>query len=168
MEITIRPAEVGDAEALVALLEPIIGAGTYTVIESASVESQVKFLESFPERGVYNVAIDDDTGTVIGSQDVIPLSLDGGPTAHVGEISTFVALDVHRQRIGAQLCDTTFADARKKGFRKLIANIRADNKGAIAFYVLQGFRVIGTAREHVRVGGEFLDEVLAERSLLEQ
>ena len=44
-----------------------------------------------------------------------------------------------------------------------VARVKADNPQALAFYRSQGFRTIGTAERHVRVGGRFVDEVLLER-----
>ena len=55
------------------------------------------------------------------------------------------------------------ARAAEVGFRKILATIRADNPGAIAFYRTQGFERVGTLRAHALVRGRFVDEVLMER-----
>jgi RimJ/RimL family protein N-acetyltransferase len=47
----------------------------------------------------------------------------------------------------------------------LRAVIRADNPQAIAFYLQQGFRIIGTAERHAYINGTFIDEVIAEKML---
>ena len=52
-----------------------------------------------------------------------------------------------------------------KGDEKLFAFVRADNPAALATYVRQGFVVIGTARQHAKIDGRYVDEVMIERVL---
>jgi L-amino acid N-acyltransferase YncA len=166
MEFSIRAATEADAEAMVALLNPIIKAGIYTAMATPlSVEGQQAFLRSFPEQGVFLVAVCHATGKVIGMQDVMPITPDSPVFAHVGAIGTFVSLTAHRAGIGRSLTAATCQAARQKGYRKLMATIRADNPQAVAFYRSQGFRVIGVAEMHAFLGGVYLDEVLAEKHL---
>ena len=129
-----------------------------------SVDEQRGFIAGFPERGVYVVATCDDTRRILGIQDIMAASATPA-LAHVGAISTFVALGAHRRGIGRRLCSVTFREARARGFRKLTATIRADNSAALAFYQSQGFAVVGTARAHAFVGDRFVDEVLTEKML---
>ena len=106
------------------------------------------------------VALDPQQDRVLGLQDVIPHPAPA--SAHIGEISTFVALSNHRGGIGRRMCQASFADAHSRGYVKLMASIRADNSSAIAFYEAQGFQVIGTSRGHARVGDRYIDAVFAE------
>lgn len=165
MGFHVRAARLEDAAAMVALLNPIIAAGNYTILQGPlSVEDQVAFIRRFPERGVFHVAVCEATGRVLGMQDVEALSED--PVfRHVGVIGTFVALDSLRQGVGRRLSEVTFRAARELGFTRLSATIRADNPRAVAFYRSQGFRIIGTAQRHAFVDGRYVDEVLAERFL---
>jgi L-amino acid N-acyltransferase YncA len=155
---------VEDAESIVELLNPIIQAGTYTVLDTPiSTEDQIAFIRGFPERGVYNVAVRNDSRKVIGIQDVQPFRSDVDTFKHVGDISTFVSLALRGNGIGRALSDATFESAREQGFLKLVATIRADNPQAISFYQSLGFKVIGTAKDHALVGGTYVDETLAEK-----
>lgn len=149
---------------MIAVLNPIIEAGAYTIMdEPVTAVAQAEYIRTFPERGVFHVATYDDTGEVMGMLDVVP-HLPGLPAfEHVGAISTFVALGWQRLGVGTALMDTTIEAARSLGYRKLLALIRADNPVALAFYEKQGFTRIGTARQHARVRGEYVDEVFAER-----
>ncbi|MEO9275184.1 GNAT family protein [Marinomonas sp. 5E14-1] len=61
--------------------------------------------------------------------------------------------------------ESTFEDAKLKGYLKLFAYVRGDNERALAVYLKQGFKVVGTAKKHARVKGVFLDEVLIEKWL---
>ena len=109
------------------------------------------------------MAVCNESQEVVGLQDVLPRSSGSNLFRHVGDISTFVSLAVHRQGIGRRLSKATFQQARQQGFLKLIATIRADNPAAISFYQSLGFRLIGTAQKHAFVGSRYIDEILAER-----
>ena len=43
--------------------------------------------------------------------------------------------------------------------------VRADNPGALQFYLALGFRVVGTAERQAKIGGDYVDEVFLERFL---
>jgi L-amino acid N-acyltransferase YncA len=166
MDLSIRAVKEEDAGSIIELLNPIIEAGKYTIMdEPFSVNDQLDFIRGFPERGVYNVAVSDDTRRVIGIQDVQPISTEVNALRHVGEISTFVSLALPREGIGRSLSLVTFKEARKLGFLKLTAIIRADNPNAFAFYRSLGFKPTGTARKHVCIRGKYIDEVFMERFL---
>ena len=166
MEITIRTAREEDAPSMVALLNPIIRAGVYTVMdEPVTLDGQIEFIRQFPEAGIFLVAVWDGSREVLGMQDVVPVLKDSRVFGHVGEISTFVALERRGQGVGRRLCQATFAEAKLRGFRKLSAAIRADNPRAAAFYRGQGFRRVGVAREHAFIEGKYVDEVLMERKV---
>ncbi len=164
MEFSIRRVREQDAASIVELLNPIIRAGIYTIMdELLAVDDQIDFIRGFPKRGVFNVAVCHDSQKVLGLQDVVPISTGSKVFQHVGEISTFVSLALRRKGIGTSLCRATFKQARAQGFLKLMATIRADNPQAVSFYQSQGFRIIGTVQKHALVRGQYIDEILAER-----
>lgn len=164
MEYSIRRARQEDAGSIVELLNPIIWEGTHTIMDKEiSVKDQDDFIRGFPKRGVYHVAVSNDSQRVLGIQDVQPISETVEAFRHVGEISTFVSLASQRRGIGRNLSQATFKAAKELGFMKLRATIRADSPQAVAFYLSQGFKIIGTAPKHACVRGEYIDEVLAER-----
>jgi L-amino acid N-acyltransferase YncA len=59
----------------------------------------------------------------------------------------------------------SFAAAREAGFEKIFTDIRADNLVSLGFHLSLGFRVVGTAVRHARVGGRYHDVWLVERQL---
>jgi L-amino acid N-acyltransferase YncA len=158
MSLFIRPAQISDAAPMCALLNEIIALKQFTILEPVSFESQLEFIRSFPPTGVFLVAESD--GHLLGLQDVSPTSISG-----VGEISTFIALSAQGRGVGKTLAQATLLQARAKGYRKLIAMIRADNPRAIGFYGSLGFRVVGTLVKHVLAHGVLRDEVLTEKLL---
>ena len=164
MNLSVRPAKEEDAGSIVELLNPIIRAGVYTVMDKElSVGDQVGFIRGFPTEGVYNVAVCNDCQRVVGIQDVQPVFSEANAFTHAGNISTFVSLGMHRSGVGRSLCQATFKQAKEQGFRKITAMIRADNPSAVSFYESQGFKIIDTLKKHAFVGGKYIDEILAEK-----
>jgi L-amino acid N-acyltransferase YncA len=164
VKFSIRRAQAEDAESIADLLNPIIQAGTYTVMDAPiTVEDQLSFIRRFPERGVYHVAVWNDDHSVVGIQDIQAVAPETNALRHVGEISTFVSLELQRSGIGGELTRATLEQAEDLGFRKIMATIRADNPDAVAFYERQGFEMVGTLRDHACLGGQYIDEILMER-----
>ncbi|MGE5138725.1 MAG: N-acetyltransferase family protein [Rudaea sp.] len=166
MEHLVRPVREQDAPAIAALLNEIIAAGAFTIMDGPiTADDQLAYIRGFPERGTFYVALLPDDRTVLGIQSVEPISPSANALKHVGDISTFVALDSRGSGIGTSLSRVTFREARAKGFLKLMATIRSDNPNAVSFYSSQGFTPIGVAHKHAYVQGRYIDEVMMERLL---
>ncbi len=149
MNVAIREVREEDAEAITELLNPIIRAGRYTVMDTElSVGDQLEFIRSFPARGVFLVAIDGANGNLVGLQDVVPLAAGSRATEPVGVISTFVALSSQGHGVGRSLSGATFSRAKELGFCQLNATIRADNPAAVTFYLGQGFELVSSTPTH--------------------
>ncbi len=162
----IRGATPDDAEAIARILNTIIEARVYTALVTPfTVVEQRAFIERFPLRGIFHVAVSKPSGAVVGFQNVEPFATYTHAFDHVGVIGTYVDLDCRRQGIASRLFDHTFAAARGKGYEKLFAFVRADNPAALATYLRQGFVVIGTAQRHAKIDGRYIDEVMIERAL---
>ena len=167
MTILIRPVIQEDAEAIIELLRPIIEAGKYTVMDRVpSVDEQLRFINEFPQCGVFHVAVCEDSHKICGLQDVQPKVVSGAiDSQRVGEISTFVDLSLRRSGFGRKLTEVTLRRARAQGFHKITAAIRADNPEAISFYISQGFRLVAADEDKVCIDGDYVGKVLAERVL---
>lgn len=163
MEPRVREARPDDAAEVVRILNPIIEAGAFTVLDTPfSVEAERRFIESFPARGIFHVAEDRAAGSLLGFQDVSPFADYTRAFDHVGVIGTFVDLSLRRQGIARRLFLATFEAARLKGYEKFFTFIRADNEAALATYRRHGFEVIGTARRQARMKNGYVDEILVE------
>jgi L-amino acid N-acyltransferase YncA len=166
MILRVRDARPDDAAAITRILNPIIEAGAYTVLDTPfSVDEERRFIESFPARGIFHVAEDGDERALVGFQDVSPFADYTRAFDHVGVIGTFVELAHRRRGVGRALFEATFAAARAKGFEKLFTFIRADNPAALSAYRRQGFEIIGTARRQARLKQGYVDEILVEMFL---
>lgn len=166
MKLIIRSAQPEDAAAIVAIFNPIIESGKYTVFDSAfTVEAEREYIANFPARGVFHVAVRQDDQKIVGFQSMEPFATYTRAFDHVGVVGTYVDLAERRQGIAGQLFAATFEAARQKGYEKLFTFIRADNPAALATYQQQGFQIIGTAHRQAKINGSYVDEIMVERFL---
>ena len=166
MPIQIRPVRVEDAAAIASILNAIISAGTYTVLDTPfSIEDERRYIGGFSPRGVFNVAVEVRSSRVVGLQSIEPFATYTRAFAHVGSMGTFVDLLMRRQGIGTQLSQVTFADARRLGYEKVFTYVRADNAASLGFHLKLGFRIVGTAERQAKVDGRYVDEIVIERFL---
>src|SRR5262245_50302143 len=166
MHLSIRDATPADADAIVAILNPIVAARVYTVFDAPfTVEGERDYLEKFPARGVWKVAERDSDRRVVGFQLMEPYGPYTRAFDHVGTLGTYVDLELRRHGIARRLFGATFGAAVRKGYEKAFTLVRADNTAALQTYLGQGFVVIGMAKRHVQIDGHYIDEVLIERWL---
>ena len=164
--LSIRDAEPEDAAPLAALLNAIIEHGTYTALDTPyTVDEERAYIETFPERGVFHVAVRASDGRIVGCQTLEPFATGTHAFDHVGVMGTYVDLACHRQGIGQALFSATYEAARRKGYEKIFTYVRADNEAGLRAYLGQGFRVVGTAERHAKIRGRYVDEVMIERFL---
>ena len=166
LELTVRDVTPGDAEALIAVLNPIIAARVYTALDTPfTLAAEREYIAGFPERGIWKVAIRNLDRRLVGFQIAEPFATYTTAFDHVATLGTYVALERRRQGVATRLFDETFQAARRKGYEKIFTFVRADNDAALQTYLRQGFRVIGTAARHARIDGGYIDEILIERFL---
>ncbi|MEZ5124756.1 MAG: GNAT family N-acetyltransferase [Thermoleophilia bacterium] len=166
MDLVIREARPGDAAAAIAILNPIIAAGSYVVFDAPLGEvEERRYIESLPPRALFLVAERADDGVIVGLQSVEPFAAHASAFDHVGVIGTYVDLDNLRRGIARRLFDATFVLARRRGFKKLFTYIRVDNSAALAAYTWHGFSIVGRAERHAKIGVRYIDEIIVERWL---
>jgi L-amino acid N-acyltransferase YncA len=167
LSIAVRPAKVEDAEQILAILNPVIAEGLYSVFDKQlTVEAERDYIRSAPARRTFLVAVDTATDRVIGFQvlDQFEASYTGA-FDHVGVMGTYVAQDYRRQGVASALFAASFIAAREAGFEKIATYVRADNPAALATYQAHGFTIVGTAKKHAKLNRHCIDEVLIERQL---
>jgi L-amino acid N-acyltransferase YncA len=166
MDLLVRDIVPADAEAVVAILNPIIETRAYTVFDGPfSIEAERDYIVKFPARGVWKIAQRESDGRVVGFQVLEPFGPYTKAFDHVASLGTYVELTARRQGIAKALFAATFAAAREKGYEKIFTFVRADNPAALATYRAHGFEVIGTARRHAKIDGRYIDEILIEKTL---
>jgi L-amino acid N-acyltransferase YncA len=166
MHLTIRTAEPGDAPTVAGILNAVIEEGAYTVFDTPfTAEQERRYIESFPERGVFLVAVRQADQQIVGFQSMEPFAAYTRAFDHVGVLGTYVAAAHRRQGVASVLFAATFEAARSKGFEKIFTFVRADNPVALSAYLKHGFSVIGTARRQAKIRGAYVDEILIEKFL---
>jgi L-amino acid N-acyltransferase YncA len=166
MKLLIRPAHPEDAAAIVAIFNPIIESGKYTVFDTPfTAEAEREYITNFPARGIFHLAVRQADNKIVGFQSLEPFATYTRAFDHVGVIGTYVDLTERRQGIAGQLFAATFEAARQKSYEKLFTFIRADNPAALATYQRQGFQIIGTARRQAKINGNYVDELMVEKFL---
>lgn len=162
----IRNATPADAAGIVAIFNPIIEAGIYTVFDTPfTVDEERAYIVGQHPRCLFHVAAHPGDGEIVGFQSMEPFAAYTHAFDHVGTIGTYVDLNRHRQGIAAALFPVTFAAAHRKGFEKLFTLVRADNPGAQATYLRHGFTIVGTAKRQAKINGQYIDELMIEKFL---
>ena len=166
MSLLVRDVTADDAAAVVGILNPIIAARIYTVLERPfSIDEERDYIARFPPRGVWKVAVRQADRQIVGFQVLEPFGPYTRAFDHVGTLGTYVALDKRRLGVARALFAATLQLAREKAFEKIFTFVRADNKAALAAYLDQGFTVVGTATRHAKIDGRYIDEVMIEKAL---
>ena len=166
MDLTIRDARPDDAEAILAILNPIIEARVFSVFDAPfSLEAERDFIINLHPRGTFLVAIRASDQKLAGFQVLDPFATYTRAFDHVGVLGTYVDPEVRRQGVARRLFQATCEAARRKGYEKFFTFVRADNPVALGTYLSQGFRVIGTAHRQTRIDGQYVDEILIEKFL---
>lgn len=166
MDFLVRTAQPDDAEAIVAIFNPIIEAGLYTAFDTPfTVEAERAYILNLPQRAIFLVAERREDRRIVGFQSMEPFATYTRAFDHVGVLGTFVELSQRRQGIASGLFQATFETARAIGYEKIFTFIRADNSAALAAYLRQGFRIVGTAQRQAKIRGRYIDEMIVEKLL---
>src|SRR5260370_13755683 len=120
----IRPAANGDANAIWAIMEPIIQAGeTYTLPRDMDKESALAYWFS-AEREVF---VAEDNGDIVGTYCLQANQKGGG--AHVANCGYMTAVAVTGRRVARAMCDHWLNRPRERAFRAMQFNFVLTNKG---------------------------------------
>jgi L-amino acid N-acyltransferase YncA len=166
--LTIRRATPADAAGIAGVINEAILGGSPSLLDAPfSEEDERAFILGLPPRAFIHVA--ELTGEGIVGAQTIALAADFTTREldHVATMGTWVAARFRRQGVGRRLADASLAVAREAAFEKIFTDIRADNLVSLGFHLDLGFRVVGTAVRHAKVGGRYHDVWLVERQLQE-
>jgi L-amino acid N-acyltransferase YncA len=167
-DLTIRRATPNDAAGVARVINEAILGGSPSLLDTPfSEDDERAFILALPPRAFIHVAELPGEG-IVGAQ-TITLAADFTTREldHVATMGTWVAARFRRRGIGRRLADASLAAARESGFEKIFTDIRADNLVSLGFHLSLGFRVVGTAVRHAKVGGRYHDVWLVERQLQE-
>ena len=159
--IAIRPAEPGDAPALVQLAqeigsEPERWLLTTDVWRDAGEER--RYLKAVRRHADAAVFVAEDGGRIVGR---LSVGRDPHPASrHVADLGLMVAKSHRGLGVGRALLDRAAAWARESGVRKLELHVFPWNTPAIALYERYGFTKVGVRVAHYVRDGDDVDAIL--------
>jgi len=149
--VLIRPAADGDANAIWAIMEPIIRAGeTYCLPRDMDKESALAYWLS-AEREVF---VADGNGGIVGTYCLQENQKGGG--AHVANCGYMTAVSATGRGVARAMCTHSLERARARGFRAMQFNfVISTNERAVRLWQSFCFEIVGRlpgAFEHPTLG----------------
>jgi ribosomal protein S18 acetylase RimI-like enzyme len=141
--VLIRPATDGDADAIWAIMEPIIRAGeTYTLPRDMDKEAALAYW-FLPEREVF---VAEDSGEIVGTYCLQANQKGGG--AHVANCGYMTAASATGRGVARAMCSHSLDRARERGFRAMQFNfVVSTNERAVRLWQSFGFEIVGRLPE---------------------
>lgn len=135
----IRPATDGDADAIWAIMKPIIRAGeTYCLPRDMDKESALAYWLS-AEREVF---VANENGDIVGTYCLQTNQKGGG--AHVANCGYMTAVAATARGVARAMCAHSLDRARERGFRAMQYNfVISTNERAVRLWQSFGFEIVG-------------------------
>ncbi len=135
----IRPAVNGDADAIWAIMEPIIRAGeTYTLPRDMTKASALAYWLSVERE----VLVAEDNGDIVGTYCLQANQKGGG--AHVANCGYMTAVSAMGRGVARAMCAHSLDRARQRGFRAMQYNfVSSTNERAVRLWQSFGFEIVG-------------------------
>ena len=161
MDVKIRRGTVQDAQGVVDVINSIVQEGGLIAIYPAlTVQQGEEFIAGLGPRGAMFVAEAD--GVILGVLSIEPYARHTRAMDHVATMGTYVYRNFRRRGVGRQLMTAGLEFARRQGYEKIIAYVRAGNSAAQSFYRRIGFIPKMLLERQIKIEGKYDDEVLME------
>jgi RimJ/RimL family protein N-acetyltransferase len=159
-KVLIRPAEAGDAAALVQLGTEVGSEPEGWLISGGwrGVGHERRYLRTIRRSADAAVFVAEAEEGIVGR---LSIARDAHPASrHVADLGLMVAGSHRRRGVGTALLDAAVGWARVNGIRKLELHVFPHNAAAIALYEKYGFRREGYRRAHYRRENGYVDAIL--------
>jgi RimJ/RimL family protein N-acetyltransferase len=164
LELTIRPAEIEDAENICDVLDAVGAEDIYlATVPGESRVNQIKELIQQQSTNRCLLLVGDSRGDIVGVIGFI-----GGvfkKISHVVEIGMAIKRDSRNAGLGSTLLREGIGWARKKGFYRLELGVLATNEQAVSLYKKFGFQEEGIRKSRYHIDGAWVDEILMSKLL---
>jgi RimJ/RimL family protein N-acetyltransferase len=159
-DVLVRPAEAGDAAALVQLGADVGSEPEGWLISGGwrGVGHERRYLRTVRRSGDAAVFVAETPEGIVGR---LSIARDSHPASrHVADLGLMVAATHRRRGVGTALLDAAVGWARQTGVRKLELHVVPHNEAAISLYEKYGFRREGYRKEHYRREDGYVDAIL--------
>ena len=159
-DVVVRPAEPGDAAALVRLGTDVGSEPEGWLISGGwrGVGPERRYLRAVRRSRDAAVFVAEAGDQIVGR---LSIARDSHPASrHVADLGLMVAASHRRRGVGMALLDAAAAWARAAGVRKLELHVFPHNQAAIALYEKYGFRREGYRHAHYRREDDYVDAIL--------
>jgi len=164
VEITVRLAELGDAEAIRTIYNVEVSDTTVTFdMVPRTLEQQEEWLREHAGGHPAIVALD-DSGTVVGFGSLTPYKERPAYSPTV-EDSVYVHRSLRGHGIGQALLAELVRLAEGYGYHSIVARIVGGHDASISLHEAHGFELVGVEREVGRKLGRWLDVAVMQRML---
>jgi RimJ/RimL family protein N-acetyltransferase len=161
-QVTLRLADCQDAEEIISVITTNAPERSYVLMEHYGTKPDAvkRYICSMDfEKNLLLVAV--TAKAVVGA--LSGIQMDGGKrpeTAHILNIGLHIVPAYRGQGIGAEMLNYAINWAKKRAFKKLEANIFTINKRSLHLFQRSGFVEEGTRQKRIRIGTQYIDEVL--------
>lgn len=160
--ITLRLAGCQDAEEIINVIKSNAPERSYVLMEhyGTKADSVKQYICSMNfEKNLLIVATSDTA--VVGALSGIQMNGGDHPqTAHILTIGLHIIPAYRGMGIGSQMLEYAIVWAKEHAFKKLEANIFTVNKKSLHLFERAGFIEEGLRRKRIRIGNQYIDEVL--------
>lgn len=161
-EVALRLAGCQDAEEIISVIRTNAPDRSYVLMEHYGTKSDsvIKYICSMDfEKNLLVVAV--TKTAVVGA--LSGIQMDGGrrpETAHILNIGLHIIPAYRSLGIGSKMLDYAIEWAKIRKFKKLEANIFTTNKKSLHLFERAGFIEEGMRHKRIRIGKQYIDEVL--------
>ena len=163
--MNIRPARASDAEAIRAMYNDAVATTTATMdTQPRTPEDQAQWLREHDGNPYPALVAEDAAGRIFGYAALSPYNPKSG-YASTAEVSVYVHRDWRGHGVGRELLLALEDEARRRGFRSLIALVTSGNAASQRLHEHHGFTVVGTLRRVARKFDTWVDVTILQMGL---
>ncbi len=156
--VTIRPARQEDISGIVGVMKQVADERRYIVAEDVAAQlagDSALMREDLENQRFFVGTVDDEVVAWCGVEQPSLEKL-----AHNVELTLGVLEEYRGSGIGSRLMERGLSWADERGFHKVYNSVPATNVDGIEFLEDHGWNTEAIRRDHYRIDGEFVDEVM--------
>ena len=159
MSLRSRPPRPEDAEDVARIYNDGIAdrLATFETRERTAADIVAWLDDGFPL-----VIVEDEDGAVLAWASAPPYRPHREAYRGVGDFSVYVAREARGRGAGRLAMEALAAEARSRGFWKLVGRIFPENEASLALCRKLGFREVGVYERHAQLDGVWRDVVVVE------